>query len=80
MFWIKKTLESEEFRKLFGMLEEQRIKLESLALEVQLYKKKLRSRAGIEKEEEKEEAKGINNPVILPEDGNISNFKKYRFS
>ncbi len=71
MFWTKKTLESEEFRKLFAMYEELRIRHETLALEVQLYKKKLKMRAGIEKEEEKEEGKGINTTVLLPDNGSF---------
>jgi len=75
MFWIKKTLESEEFRKLFGMLEEQRIRLESLAIEFQLYKKKLKIRAGLEEKEEQEETKSINNPMFLPYDGDFRKSK-----
>lgn len=67
MFWLKKTLESAEFSKLYQLYEEQRIKLEALSLEIQLYKKKLRARAGIEKEEKEEGEKNPYNSVLLPE-------------
>ncbi len=69
MFWIKKTLESAEFQKLYRMLEETRIKVETLDIELQLYKKKLRVKAGIDKEEEEKPAEvdksRFNNPMFL---------------
>ena len=72
MFWIKKTLESEEFRKLFKMCEDTRLKVEMLSIEVQLYKNKLGKKAGLKtKEEEEEQTETNKNPqVLLNPDGN----------
>ena len=66
MFWTKKTIESEEFKKVFKMCEENRIKLEMLYLEFDLTKKKLKARAGLkEREEEKTESETNKNPSIF---------------
>ena len=63
MFWSKKTLESAEFIKLFKMVEETRIKVEMMAIELDLTKKKLKIAKGIpDKEEETETNK---NPSIF---------------
>lgn len=74
MFWKSKPLQSEEYLKLFKMVEELRIRMESLQIDLSLAKKKLKIRAGIEKEDNgsmEEETKSINNPVILPFNGNF---------
>lgn len=60
-------IESEEFRKLFNMFENLRIEVESLKLDVNLYKNKLSKRAGIYKEEEEEKPKDAYNGVLLPD-------------
>jgi len=64
MFWSKKTIESEEFQKLFTMFNNLRIEVESVKLDVELYKKKLKMRAGLIKEEDKKDPFGS---VLLPE-------------
>ena len=51
MFWRKKMLESLEFLKLYKEMQEIRIKVEMMALELDLTKKKLRISKGIPKEE-----------------------------
>lgn len=69
MFWLKKTIESEEFRRLFNMFENLRIEVESLKLDVNLYKNKLSKRAGIKTKEEEDEVKDPKDPyngVLLP--------------
>jgi hypothetical protein len=67
MFWTKKTIESEEFKKLYALYEEQRIKLESLCLDVQLYKKKLKYRAGLNEQKEENTKEDYFKNVLLPE-------------
>jgi hypothetical protein len=54
MFWSKKikNLGSEEYLTLYKLLEALRIQFETLKLDLDLHKKKLRVRANIDKEEE----------------------------
>jgi hypothetical protein len=63
MFWSKKTVESDEFQKLFAMFSNLRIEVETVKLELQLYKNKLSRKAGIMKEEEQTETN--KNPSIF---------------
>jgi len=65
MFWSKKTIESAEFQKLFSLFNNLRVEVESLKLDVELYKKKLKVRAGILKDEDKKDPYGS---VLLPEE------------
>jgi len=61
--WFKR-LDSKEYIKLFSMIEELRIRIETIKLDLDLHKKKLRSKAKVD---EKEETKDIYNSVLLPE-------------
>lgn len=65
MFWSKKTIESEEFQKLFAMFNNLRIEIESVKLDVELYKRKLKVKAGLVREEDKKDPFGS---VLLPEE------------
>jgi len=66
MFWIKKTLESAEFLKLFKMVEEIRLKVEMMNIDLQLHKQKLSKKAGIKAEQEQEtESETNKNPQVL---------------
>lgn len=63
--WFKK-LNSEEYLLLHKRIEELRITMESLKLELELNKQKLRKRANLD---EKDTPKDIYSGVLLPEDG-----------
>jgi len=65
MFWIKKTIESDEFKTLFAKFENLRIELESVKLELALYKQKLHKKAGIRMKEEEEEQENNKEPTVL---------------
>ena len=65
MFWSKKTIESEEFRTLFAKFENLRIEVESVKLELGLYKAKLHKRAGIKLKEEEQEEENKGEPKVL---------------
>ena len=65
MFWSKKTIESDEFKKLFGMFENLRIEVESVKIELALYKQKLHKKAGIKLKEDVEEEENNKAPQIL---------------
>jgi len=64
--WFKK-IDSEEYLKLHKRIEELRITIEALKLELQLYKNKLRGKVKIE---ETDTAKDIYNGALLGENGN----------
>lgn len=66
MFWNKK-IKSEEYLELKKEIDKIRISLETLDIEVKLYKKKLRSRAALDQTEE--ETKDIYNGMLLPDNG-----------
>ena len=63
MFWNKK-IKTEEYLELKKEIDKLRIAIETLDIEVKLYKNKLKSRARIDKDEE---TQNINNSVLLPE-------------
>jgi ribosomal protein L1 len=63
MFWNKK-IETKEYLELKKEIDKLRIAIETLDIEVKLYKNKLRTRAKIDKDEE---TQNINNSVLLPE-------------
>lgn len=66
MFWSKKTTESEDFQTLFKKFENLRIEVESVKIELALYKNKLHKKAGIKmKEDEEEETETNKNPNVL---------------
>lgn len=70
MFWHKTNLDSTEYLKLFKMLEEIRISVEMMKLDLELTKQKLRARKGlIDKEEENETNKKPS--ILLSPNGNI---------
>lgn len=63
--WFKKTkIETKEYLELKKEIDKLRIGIETLDIEVKLYKNKLRTRAKINKDEE---TQNINNSVLLPE-------------
>lgn len=63
--WFKKTkIETKEYLELKKEIDKLRIAIETLDIEVKLYKNKLRTRAKIDKDEE---TQNINNSVLLPE-------------
>ena len=64
MWFRKKNLETKEYLELKKDIDKLRIAVETLDIEVKLYKNKLRSRAKID---ETESTKDINNSVLLPE-------------
>ena len=64
MWFRKKNLETKEYLELKKEIDKLRIAIETLDIEVKLYKNKLRSRAKID---ETESTKDINNSVLLPE-------------
>jgi hypothetical protein len=64
MFFSKKTLSSSEYLELKKLYETLRIEIESLEIDLQLYKKKLLIKRGISQEDENEKYK---NSVLLPE-------------
>ena len=66
MFWKKKKLDSEEYLALFRIINELKLKLETLDLEFKLYKKKIRSKAGLDQEKE-DQTKDIYSGMLLPE-------------
>jgi len=79
MFWSKKTIESAEFQRLFKMIEETRLKVEMMNIELQLYKNKLSKKAGIKtKEDEEVESETNKNPQILlnPNGNPVGNSKR----
>ena len=65
MFWSKKTIESEEFKTLFAKFENLRIEVESVKIELALYKQKLHKKAGIKLKEEPEEEENKGEPKVL---------------
>ena len=65
MFWSKKTIESEEFKTLFAKFENLRIEVESVKIELALYKQKLHKKAGIKLKEEQEEDENKGEPKVL---------------
>jgi len=67
MFWSKKTIESAEFLKLFKMIEEQRIRVESLSESIIILRQRIvRTRdKKLAEMEEKAENNGSGG-VILP--------------
>ncbi len=67
MFWSKKTIESAEFLKLYKLIEEQRIRVESLSEDIILLRQRIvRQRdKKLAESEGNEENKGFNG-VILP--------------
>jgi hypothetical protein len=71
MFWSKATIESKEFQILFAKFENLRIEVESVKIELALYKNKLSRKAGImrEKEENQESEKNKNPSIFLKPDG-----------
>jgi hypothetical protein len=60
------TIKSDEYTQLLSMIEKLRIRFESLELELDLYKKKLRTSKGLEREEDKKNDKNLNSQ-LLPE-------------
>jgi uncharacterized protein YlxW (UPF0749 family) len=64
MWFRKKNLETKEYLELKKEIDKLRIAIETLDIEVKLYKNKLRSRAKID---ESDNTKDINNSVLLPE-------------
>lgn len=71
-FWSKSTIDSKEFQILFAKFENLRIEVESVKIELQLYKNKLSRKAGIfkEKEETEENEKNKNPSIFLSPNGN----------
>jgi len=66
MFWSKSTVEREDFQTLFKKFENLRIEVESVKIELALYKNKLHKKAGIKmKEDEEEETETNKNPSVL---------------
>lgn len=63
IFW-KRKIDSKEYLELKKDIERLKILLESLEIEVKLYKQKLRTRAKIDSDEKE---KDFNNSVLLPE-------------
>jgi hypothetical protein len=69
MFWSKKTIESEEFQTLFKKFENLRIEVESVKIELALYKNKLHKKAGIKMKEDEEEEEKPQDPfknMLIP--------------
>lgn len=62
--FTKKNIETKEYLELKKEIDKLKIAIETLDIEVKLYKNKLRSRAKIDKDEE---TQNINNSVLLPE-------------
>jgi hypothetical protein len=73
--WFQKQANSEEFLKLYRMLEEQKIKIEMIEINFQLLKKKFKVKAGIEEDTEIETNK--NPEILLSPNGAILNDRKY---
>lgn len=69
MFWSKDTVNSKEFQDLFAKFENLRIEVESVKIELALYKNKLARKAGISFKEEKEEEQKPEDPfknMLIP--------------
>jgi ribosomal protein L1 len=64
MLFFHKKIETKEYLELKKEIDKLRIAIETLDIEVKLYKNKLRTRAKIDKDEE---TQNINNSVLLPE-------------
>jgi hypothetical protein len=78
MFWHKKSISSAEYLDLFAQIEKLRIKIDMMSLTLDLTKKKLRIKKGIEEEEEEDIGAGETNKnpdIFLSPDGNTLKHK-----
>lgn len=65
MWWNKKKLESKEYLDLLKEIESIKVKLEAYKLDLDLHKKKLRSRSNLDEKED--QTKDIYSGMLLPE-------------
>ncbi len=63
----RKSLNSDEYIQLFKTLNELKISIETIKLEFELYKKKVRIKANLDESDKSDKEKDIYNSVIIPE-------------
>lgn len=63
----RKALNSDEYIQLFKTLNELKISIETIKLEFELYKKKVRIKANLDESDKSDKEKDIYNSVIIPE-------------